>query len=71
MNSHTHLTFKRQDFLPLLNVRRVKGAENFVQVMEQSAVDMAAAVPWPLHQYKEVIHKHINIMEELGVFLPR
>ena len=38
--------------------------------MEQSAADMAAAVPWPLRQSKEVIHKQINIMEELGVFLP-
>ena len=35
--------------------------------MKQSAADMAAAVPWPLRQSKEVIHKNINILEELGV----
>ena len=35
--------------------------------MKHGAVDMAAAVPWPLRQSKEVIHKHINILEELGV----
>ena len=34
--------------------------------MKQSAADMVAAVPWPLSQSKEVIHKHINILEELG-----
>ena len=28
---------------------------------------MAAAVPWPLRQSKEVIHKDINILEKLRV----
>ena len=28
---------------------------------------MAAAVPWPLRQSKEVIHKDINMLKELGV----
>ena len=35
--------------------------------MKQSSADIAAAVPWPLLQSKEVIHKYINILEELGV----
>ena len=35
--------------------------------MTQSAAYMAAAVPWPLRKSKEVIHKDINILEELGV----
>ena len=35
--------------------------------MKQSAADMTVAVPWPLRQSKEVIHKDINILEELRV----
>ena len=35
--------------------------------MKQSAAEMAAAVLWPLRQSKEVVHKDINILEELGV----
>ena len=35
--------------------------------MKQSAAEMAAAVLCPLRQSKEVIHKYINILEELGV----
>ena len=35
--------------------------------MKQSAADIAEAVPWPLRQSKEVIHKDINILEKLRV----
>ena len=35
--------------------------------MKQSAANMAAVVPCPLRQSKEVIHKDINILEKLRV----
>ena len=37
------------------------------RALKQSAADMAVPVPWPLRQSKEVIHKDINILEDLRV----